>query len=236
MRTAVAPALSVVLPAYNEAAGIAAYLATTTQTLRRLLPVFELIVVNDGSTDATATVLQDLQTTMPELRIVQHAANRGYGAALRSGFAATRYPYVFFTDADGQFSLEDLVAFLPHVGPATIVIGYRRIRKDPAHRTLNARLWNACVRLFFGLRVRDLNCAFKVFPTELVANNALTTSGAFINAELLIAAARRNFRVIELPVGHYARLHGQPTGAQFGVILRAFRELYAFSRNQRQKE
>ncbi len=224
------PELSVILPAHNEALCIADTVNKTLQGLERMVEQYEILVVNDGSTDTTATVLDALQERLPALRVVTHRMNRGYGSALRSGFLAARYAYVFFMDSDGQFLIDDLERLLPHASPTTIVAGYRENRRDARYRAWNAMLWNRLIRLLFGVRVRDLDCAYKVFPRRLLERTELFAQGAFINAELLIHARRLGYQLAELPVRHFPRNSGASSGAKPKVILRAFRELIDFYR------
>jgi hypothetical protein len=217
--------LSVCLPAYNEAANIEDTLDAACAMLPEFLDRFEVVVVDDGSQDDTGAVVTHYSQRDPRVRLVRHEINRGYGAAVSSGLRAARGDLVFFTDADGQFSLLDLPQFLVRLRDHDAVIGYRYRRADPWHRRFNAWSWNRLIRCLLGVRVRDLDCAFKLFRRELVERLHLTSSGAAINAEILVQCFRGGVRLCELPVAHYPRCHGAPTGAAFRVILRAFREL-----------
>ena len=222
--------ISVVLPAYNEADNLPVVVPLCLSILRERFSRFELVVVNDGSRDATAQVLDTLRESAPELRVVTHEINRGYGAALRSGFSAATGDLLFFMDSDGQFDLREIDRLLPLMRDADAVLGYRARRSDPPLRLLNALAWNRLVRLCFGLRVRDIDGAFKLFRRSVVQSLPLTSGGAMINTELLVRLWRSGARLREVPVSHFPRIHGNPTGARLSVILRAFGELFAFRR------
>lgn len=224
--------LSLVFPAYNESASIAAVLATWAKYCATHRLEAELIVVNDGSRDRTGDAIHELTLAYPSIRLIEHPNNRGYGAALRTGFAAATGDYIFMTDSDGQFYPEDLQQTLPKLRPDACVIGWRENRADGWPRRFNARLWNWCVRLTLGLRVRDVNCAWKIFPRSFFADLTLRSTGALINAELLFNARRKNFSLIEIPIRHYPRRSGSPTGANPRVIWRALVELHWFLRHR----
>lgn len=221
-------ALSVVLPAYNEQENIervvrecVAYLDTTGLD-------YELLVTNDGSADDTGAILDRLAAEIPRLRPQHHPTNRGYGAALRTGFDAASKPFVFYMDGDGQFDIHDLERLLPLATDEDhIVTGYREQRRDPFLRRLNARLFGGfLVRIMLGVHVRDLNCAFKLIPKKVLDAITLESTGALINAELYGRAIRRGFRIKEIGVQHLPREAGVQTGAHLSVILRAFKELF----------
>jgi glycosyltransferase involved in cell wall biosynthesis len=215
-------ALSVVLPAFNEADNLAQTVQRAVSVLERLDLSAEIIVVDDGSTDDTAAIAAGLP-----VRLICHPENQGYGAALRSGFAAARGERVFFTDADQQFDLSELPGLLAAAREADIAVGYRQVRRDPLHRRLNAAAWGGLVRRLFDLSVRDVNCAFKVIHRRVLEAVTLTSTGALINTELLASARSEGFSVVEIPVSHYPRTSGQQTGARPVVILKAFAELIA---------
>jgi hypothetical protein len=217
--------LSLCLPAYNEEANIEDTLDAAGAILPEFVRDFEVIVVDDGSRDQTAAKVAAYAAAAPWVRLVQHERNRGYGAAVTSGLRAASGDLVAFTDADGQFSLLDLPWFLTRLGACDLIIGYRYRRADPWHRRLNAWSWNRLIRILLGVRVRDLDCAFKLFRRDIIDRLSLTATGAAINAEILVQCTRAGLRIGELPVSHYPRCHGAPTGAALRVIWRAFREL-----------
>jgi glycosyltransferase involved in cell wall biosynthesis len=217
--------LSVVVPCFNEEGNIASVVAQAAEVGRRLTSELEIIVVDDGSADDTPRVLTSLRETIPELKIVAHPRNRGYGAAVRSGLDRARMDYVFLTDGDGQFDLGELPAALQLLGEHDVVAGYRLHRRDGWWRRLWGRSWTALVNRAFGLRVRDANCAFKLVPQSLVRSSDLRSEGALISAELLFEAQRLELNVGQCAVSHYPRKTGRQSGASLRVIATAFVEL-----------
>jgi glycosyltransferase involved in cell wall biosynthesis len=229
-----ATSISAVLPAYNEEAIIERTVRHVADVLRRLAGDFEVIVTNDGSRDATGSVLAELMQREPDLRlrVVTHPRNYGYGAALASGFDAARKDLIFLTDGDKQFDVSELADFLPEMdGQTDLVIGWRRNRADPPMRLLNAWGWKTLVNGLFGYTSRDVDCAFKLFRRQVWESQTVHARGATFSAEFLIKARRLGFTVKELPVSHYPRTAGSPTGARPDVIVRAFVELFQLWRN-----
>jgi glycosyltransferase involved in cell wall biosynthesis len=225
--------LTFVLPAYNEEANIqrsifAARAALSRLVSERRIDGWEIVVVDDGSVDGTADMVRLLK--LPRVRLVTHTQNRGYGAALRSGFDAARGQLIFFTDADLQFNADEIDRLLPWVERYDIVAGYRSPRQDPWMRRANAAAWGMALYGAFGLSVTDVNCAFKLFKREVLDGLEIDSDGAFVNAEILLKAKLRGFNFKQVPVSHFARTAGNQTGAQPKVVLRAFVELAKFYR------
>jgi len=226
--------ISAVLPAFNEEAIIERTVRHVAEVLRSLASDFEVIVTNDGSRDATGAVLADLQACEPDLhlRVVTHERNRGYGAALASGFDAARKDLIFLTDGDKQFDVAELKNFTSEMDARTdMLIGWRKNRADPPMRKLNALGWKLLVNTLFGYTARDVDCAFKLFRRQVWESLTVYARGATFSAEFLIKARRLGFRVRELPVSHFPRTAGSPTGARIDVIVRAFVELFRLWRN-----
>ncbi len=218
--------VSAFLPCCNEEGNVERVVRATVRALEAVGVPFEVIVVDDGSTDGTAEVARRLQGEDGRVRLVQHPRNLGYGAALRTGFSTARYPWVFYTDGDGQFDPRDLARLVPHAASADLVVGYRLRRQDPLHRRLFGWLWNLLVRTWFGVRVRDVDCAFKLLRREAVQDLPLKSTGAFLSTELLCRAARRGARIVEVGVPHYPRRWGRQSGGRPDVVLQAFWELW----------
>jgi glycosyltransferase involved in cell wall biosynthesis len=225
--------LSIVLPAFNEEDNIKESVARATTVAERLCADHEVIVVDDGSRDATAAVVRELAAGDPRVRLVPHGVNRGYGEALRSGFLAARKELVFFTDADNQFDLDELEAFLPWIDRVDVVSGYRINRQDPFMRRLNAKAWNLLVRVLFHVPVRDIDCAFKLFRREVLEDLHIESVGAMVNTELMVKVGRSGKAVVELGVTHYPRTAGEARGAHPKVIAKALIELTRMYRKLR---
>jgi glycosyltransferase involved in cell wall biosynthesis len=236
--TRVAPSveISAVMPAYNEEANLEQSVGRMARALETNARGFEIIVVDDGSQDGSAAVLERVKGAHPNLRVIRHPVNRGYGAALRSGFGAARFAWIFLMDADNQFDPAEVELLLARAGDADIVAGYRKHRRDPLLRRLNAWAFFTLVRLLFGRLVRDVNCAFRLTRRDLLARMALHSEGALINTEMLVLARQLHARIVEVPVHHYPRTAGKQTGANVAVVLKAFRELLAFRAEIRKVE
>jgi glycosyltransferase involved in cell wall biosynthesis len=218
--------LSVVLPAYNEEANIERVVGQVVAYLAPLGIDYEILPVNDGSRDGTGEILARLAQQSPRVKPQTHAQNRGYGAALRTGFDAAVKRYVFYMDGDGQFDIKDLDKLLPLASEEVIVTGFRIERRDSFIRRLNAKLFGGwLVRILLEVRVKDLNCAFKLIPKKVLTTITLASTGALINAELYGRAIRAGFGIREVGVHHYAREAGVQTGAHLSVIVRAFYDL-----------
>jgi glycosyltransferase involved in cell wall biosynthesis len=222
--------LSVILPAFNEEANIRAVVEDAYRTMPKLAPIFEIIVVNDGSKDRTGEICDRLTEEFSDVRVVHHVRNRGYGAALKSGIERARYDLIFFTDADGQFDLKEAAALLEQTDTYDIVAGYRARRQDPPHRLLFAWGWNILVRIMLGVRIRDIDCAFKVFRRDVFDRIQIQCVGAMVNTEIFAQAARFGMTVKEVQVNHFPRRHGKSTGGNIAVIRKAFRELIRMRR------
>lgn len=226
--------LTYFFPAHNEAANVRGLVEEALGALPELAERFEIIIVDDGSRDETPAIADELAAAHPEVRAVHHPTNLGYGAALRSGFAAASLGYLAFTDGDRQFRVADLGRLIDRmlepidrVRTPDVVAGYRIKRADPPVRTLYARLYRLANRIFFGLRVRDIDCACKLFRREALEGINVESGGAFFSAELLIKLGAAGRRIVEVGVPHYPRTAGSPTGAKPQVILRAVRDFWS---------
>ena len=224
------PALSFFFPAHNEAENIEGLVSEALEVLPTLADEFEIIAVDDGSKDETPRLADALVAAHPQVRVVHHAVNKGYGAALRSGFGAARYDLVCFLDGDRQFRVEDLGRLLDRMAQPDnpdVVAGYRIKRADPFIRTAYARMYRFALQVWFQLGVRDVDCACKLFKRAALEGVRLESGGAFLSAELLIKLKQRGRKIVETGVPHYPRTAGSPTGAKPSVIFRAVKDFWS---------
>ncbi len=228
--------LSIVLPAYNEDAVIGVTLKHVLNSLRGLVQDFEIIVVDDGSTDRTGEIISAMMEVEPRVMVITHARNQGYGSALADGFAAATKELTFFMDSDGQFDIHDLGRLLLFIDEYDAVIGYRLDRQDTWVRKLNAWGWHILIRNVLGIHARDIDCAFKLLHTRFLHQYPPETRGAMVNTEMLYRLKRAGYIYREVGVCHLPRQGGRATGAKLRVIARAFRELFILARRWRREE
>jgi glycosyltransferase involved in cell wall biosynthesis len=213
--------LSIFFPAYNDAATIASLVIAAVQTAARLTPDFEVLVVNDGSTDATAAMVDELARIYPQVRAVHHTRNRGYGGALRSGFASVTREFVFYTDGDAQYDPRELERLWARMGAGVdFVNGYKISRSDPLHRKIIGRVYHHTVKRLFGLRVRDVDCDFRLMRRAIFERVHLEKASGVICLEMMKKIQDAGFRIAEVPVHHYHRAHGK---SQFFNVRRLVR-------------
>lgn len=216
--------LSIFFPAHNEEANINHLLEETFRVIPQLAHQFEIIVVNDGSLDETAKIVKTWQKKHRNLKLVNHPQNQGYGAALKSGFRAARFEWIFFTDADLQFDLQELADFVRYTNQYEVILGYRTNRAEGFRRAINAKLLKFFVDILFRIHVKDIDCAFKLFHRRVIQDLILESNGAFVSSEMLYKLKKNGLKFKQLPVNHYPRRWGNPTGANLKVILRAMGE------------
>jgi glycosyltransferase involved in cell wall biosynthesis len=217
--------LSVILPAFNEAANVALLLERALATLPGISDDFEVILVDDGSTDATAAAAQPyVDAEHPRVRLVRHVRNVGYGAAIRTGFAHAGKDLVFYTDADNQFDLSELEYFVPLIEHHDVVIGFRVYRYDSVLRCIVSWCYNRLVGVLFRVRVRDVDCSYKLFRREAVDKLEIECEHFFVDTELVAKARKWNFRIAEKGVRHYPRTAGE-TKVQPSDVNRTLREI-----------
>ena len=215
------PGLSVFFPAYNDSGTIASLVIAALHTARRLTPDFEVIVVNDGSVDATAEIADELARTYPEVRVVHHERNRGYGGALRTGFAAATRELVFYTDGDAQYDPGELTQLWEALREdVDLVNGYKISRSDPLHRIVIGRIYHHTVKLLFGLKVRDVDCDFRLMRRSIFERVVLEKNSGVICLEMMKKIQDAGFRIAEVPVHHYHRAYGR---SQFFNFRRLFK-------------
>lgn len=220
--------LSIVLPAYNEEEVIADTVSDCLRAMRRFCPNGEVIIVDDGSRDRTGAISDDMATNDARVVVIHNQPNKGYGGALLAGFNGARGELTFFMDSDGQFDINDIAKLLAQYErhPGAIVLGYRAQRRDPFMRKMNAWGWKQVSRLVLGLHgIKDIDCAFKLFPTRVMRACEMHAQGASVNAEFLTKFQRMRLPIYQIPVQHLPRTKGNPTGAKLAVIVRAFKEI-----------
>ena len=221
------PSLSVFFPAYNDAPSLPGLVRQTFAVLDVHVEDYEVIVVDDGSRDESAQVLASLAAEFgPRLRVVAHSENRGYGGALRSGFAAARKGFVFYTDGDGQYDPGELPHLIERVGPDTgLVNGYKLERHDPAHRIWIGAVYNFCARLVFGIRIRDIDCDYRLIRRDLLDKIQLTSTSGTICVELVRKLELSGCEVAEVGVHHYPREHGSSQFFRLRSLATTFLQL-----------
>ena len=222
--------LSIVIPAYNEEANVVAAVEEVSRVAHTLGVDYEIILVNDGSRDRTGEIARaELAPRIPNFRLVEHFPNRGYGGALKAGFAAATKDLIAFTASDQQFKFSEITLLLEQLTPdMTLVSGWRVHRQDNFIRRLNGRGWNTVVMLLFGRTIHDIDCGFKVFRREALKHIYIESNGAMIDTEMLAELKARGYRMTDVTVTHLPRIAGSPTGANLKVIFRAFRDLFKF--------
>jgi hypothetical protein len=217
--------VSVIFPAFNEEGNIRCTVETVIRVLSKVAMKWEIIVVDDGSSDATALVCDEWKAQFPEVEVIRHGQNRGYGAALKSEIMSAKYDLIFFSDSDGQFDFRDLEQLIFWSEDYDIVAGYRAMRQDPLYRRINALGWNVLVRLVLGIKIRDIDRAFKVFRRSVFDHVQIRCVGAMVNTEILAQATQLGMRIREVKVSYFPRSQGKQSGANVHVIIKAFREL-----------
>jgi glycosyltransferase involved in cell wall biosynthesis len=213
--------LTVFFPAYNDSGTIASMVIRAVQAASALTPDYEIIVVNDGSGDATPQLLDELARTYPNVRVVHHPRNRGYGGALQTGFRSATKELIFYTDGDAQYDPAELAALWPQMtADADLVNGYKISRSDPLHRIVIGRLYHHIVRVLFGLSVRDVDCDFRLMRRSIFEKIDLEKTSGVICLEMMKKIEDAGFRIVEVPVHHYHRAFGK---SQFFNFPRIFK-------------
>lgn len=222
--------LSVFLPTFNESQSIEKVVADVKKTLLKTADKWELIVVNDGSSDSTESVVSKIIMEDPRIKLVNHKENKGYGAALKTGFYKSKYKWVSFIDSDGQFDFSEIKDFInkQQQTNADLVIGYYKKRQVSKFKIITSKLWELSVFVLFGLKVHDIDCGFKLISKKVFEKIPRLESerGAFISSELLIKARKERFKIVEVPVTHYPRRAGIGTGRNINVIIKSFVDLF----------
>ncbi len=218
--------ISVFLPCHNEEGNIERVITALNAELCKLAERFEIIVVDDGSTDRTGQIADAIAAADPNVRVVHHVKNRGYGAAVTSGIGACTQPWIVLCDGDGQFEASDIGKLTVKTAGYDVLIGHRARRADSFFRRLNGKAWTLLIRLLFRVPVRDIDCGLKLINRSLVEGLKLQATGAMISTELMAQLVRRCAKICEVEVSHLPRVTGEQSGANLLVILRAFKELF----------
>lgn len=223
--------LSVFFPAYNEEDNIENTVLTANGILKEIAEEYEIIIVDDGSIDKTNEIIKKLAHDNDKIKIIEHKINRGYGASVISGFYNCKYEWIAFTDSDGQFDFSEITNLISRQKDtnADLVIGSYINRKVSKMRKFNTWTWQFIVNMLFGLKVKDIDCGFKLIRKKVIDEISKLESqrGAFISTEFLVKSKRKGFKIEEIPVNHYPRVEGAPTGADFKVILSSFKDLFS---------
>jgi len=209
----------VVLPAYNEEGNIIEIINKILKILPSVTYDFEIIAVDDGSTDETANILEKLEASDARLKVIRHPRNLGYGASLRSGFKKVEKELIFYMDADQQFDISDITRLAAYIDDYDIVVGLRQKRRDPIYRSFFSYCFNSIVKFLFGIKFQDINCGFKLFKREALQKMTLFSTGSLISAETLTKARIHQLRIKQVAVNHYPRIYGRQTGSSLKVIL-----------------
>ncbi len=217
--------LTVFFPCFNEVGSIRPLTEKAINVLRGICDDYEILLIDDGSSDGTSPLADQLSREFPKVRVIHHPHNKGYGAALQSGFRAATKEYVFYTDGDGQFDMEELPPLLPLMHQFDVVSAYRLNRQEGFIRKFNAFCWTKLVGFLFHLNLKDIDCAFKVYKRKLFDEIEMVSTGALIDTEILARFCQKGYTITQAGVHHYPRIAGKATGANIKVILRAFREL-----------
>jgi glycosyltransferase involved in cell wall biosynthesis len=222
--------LSVFFPCYNEEKNIKNTVTKAVKILNETAKKWEIIIINDGSKDNTAKVALEIQKKYPNIKIVTHHPNRGYGAAFKSGLYHAKYQWIAFTDSDGQFDFSEIKNFIKiqQKSKSDLVIGYYLGRKVSKTVILTSKIWELIVFILFGLKVKDIDCGFKFIRKKVVDTipKLEAERGAFISSEFLIKSKKAVFKITEIGVHHYPRVEGQATGRQLKVIIKSFTDLF----------
>lgn len=226
------PSISVILPAFNEADNLYRCYTALKSVLGRTTLSYEIFIIDDGSTDDTYTVALKIQSNDHRVHVLSHDKNQGYGTAVRTGLKAAKGDIVFWTDSDGQINFDHLPQALKLLESCDAVLGFRPGRQDGGVRYLFARAGNTLNRLFLDIHAKDIGCAFKLFYRCHVTMEKLTSNGALINTQWLYILQRQKRRIVEIPIVHYRRCKGRPTGVSFKVQWRLWREWLEFLINQ----
>lgn len=217
--------ISIVFPAFNEEKNITRAINYAVNYCSTNFNNYEILIINDGSTDRTKKVVEKLITTNPHIKLINNEVNLGYGQTIWRGLKAASKDYVFFTDSDLQFDIKEINKLIPYLSEYDVVLGYRHKRKDNFLRKLNGKLWTLLTGIFLGVWVKDVDCAFKIFKKSILNDLVIKSGGATFSPELLMRIKFKHIPWKQVPVSHFSRREGKQTGANIKVIFRAIKEL-----------
>lgn len=224
--------LSVFLPAYNEEDSIASTVENVVKVLKTLDLDWEVLVINDGSKDKTGEVVKELEKKYPNVKLVNHEINKGYGHALKTGFAKSKYPWVAFVDSDGQFDFMEIKKLIGKTDEADVILGYRLNRADPIQRRVFTWGWKMLAMALLGLNVKDYSCGFKLIKKEVIDEiSPIESEEKVTQIEMLIKAKKKGRKFAEVGVHHFPRTAGVPTGANLAVVKKSFTDMLKLKRN-----
>ncbi|GMW00633.1 MAG: hypothetical protein AMXMBFR84_17700 [Candidatus Hydrogenedentota bacterium] len=220
--------VSIFYPCYHDWGTIGSMVLLTKKTVQQMGLDYEIIVVDDGSGEHTQAILDEIKSVLPDTIIVHHGVNRGYGCALRTGFATAKKEWIFYTDGDAQYDVRELTELVRHAGPdVDVVQGYKIQRHDPLHRIVIGRIYHWIIRIAFGLKIRDTDCDFRLLRRSIFDTIELTSPDGTICAEMMTKIQREGFRIVEVPVHHFERAHGKSQFFNFPRLFRIARHLTA---------
>lgn len=215
-------------PAYNDEKNLPILVPYVIGFLKEITDVYEIIIVHDGSPDKTGEVANALAREYPNVRVIHHVKNMGYGAALRDGFQAAKYDYVMYTDGDNQYDVREFLPYLHLLDTNDVLSGYVTRKEVPLRRKIQSLTWNWLVRILFFVWCRDINCAMKMYKRNVLRNMSIKSSSCFIDAEMILKAKRIGFRVAQFPVTHFPRTEGLASGSKMNVIVSTIMEMLKY--------
>lgn len=199
-----------------------------SEFLKEITDVYEIIIVHDGSPDRTGEVADALAREYPNVRVIHHAKNMGYGAALRDGFLAAKYDYVMYTDGDNQYDVREFLPYLNLLDTADVLSGYVTKKEVSLRRKIQSEVYNWLIRILFFVWCRDIDCAMKIYKRKVLETISIRSSSCFIDAEMIIKAKKAGFTVVQFPVTHFPRTEGLASGSKMSVIVATIREMVKY--------
>jgi glycosyltransferase involved in cell wall biosynthesis len=222
------PSISFFCPAYYDEKNLPRLIPEVSKLLSEIAEQYEIIIIEDGSPDDTGKVADELAGRYPNVRVIHHPKNLGYGATLAEGWKTGKLDWIFYTDGDRQYDVSEFRLFLPYLENYDALIGYRKHRVLSGSRKIQSATYNWLIRALFGLNFRDIDCSFKIIRRSVLDRINLRSRSAFIDAELLIKLQQLGARTLELPVTHFPRAHGRASGASLSVVMQTIREIIVF--------